>query len=367
MPTLSDLDTPYAVVDASRVRANLARLQHRMDRRDVVLRPHVKTAKSVDIARLAFGGGTGPITVSTLAEAEAFAAAGFTDITYAVGIDPHKLPRARALVDRGVALTVLLDSVAQAEAVVRHGVGALIEVDCDGHRGGVRVDGDDLVRIGEVLASASCLRGVLLHAGESYHASSSDALAVAARNERDTAVRARDRLQAAGLEVATVSVGSTPTAHASDDLTGVTEVRAGTYVFFDLFMAGLGVCSLADLALSVVVTVIGHQPGKGAVITDGGWTAISYDRSTATQPVDQGYGMVTTLAGEVIPDLLMTDVSQEHGVLTMRTGALPQLPIGTRLRILPNHACSMADQHRQYVVVDGGVDVVATWPRVQGW
>lgn len=173
-------------------------------------------------------------------------------------------------------------------------------------------------------------------------------------------------------------MGSTPTAHAATDLTGITEVRAGNYVFFDLVMAGLGVCGLDDLALSVVVTVIGHRPEYGWILTDGGWMAMSRDRGTAQQKVDQGYGLVTDLDGVVIPELLMTDASQEHGVLSTRDGsALPDLPIGTRIRILPNHTCATAAQHRGYHVVDGGQQTPDTtsdtppihgfWERVAGW
>ncbi|GAB6904162.1 alanine racemase [Kineosporia succinea] len=368
MSTLHDPGTPFAVVDRNRLRTNVTRLRDRLKPHGVILRPHVKTAKSIDVARLVFDGGPGPITVSTLAEAEAFADAGFTDITYAVGIDPHKLPRVRALYDRGVTVTVLLDSLAQAVAVAECGVPALIEVDCDGHRGGVAPMADDLLTIGEHLASRGCLEGVLLHAGESYFAYTPGEMAAAAANEREVAVRAATRLREAGLTVPTVSIGSTPTAHALDhrsDLTGITEVRAGNYVFFDLVMAGIGVCALDDLALSVVVTVIGHQPGR--VLTDGGWMATSRDRGTARQPVDQGYGLVSTLDGTLLPGLRMTDASQEHGTLTTSSGELPDLPLGTRLRILPNHACATAAQHRGYTVVDGNLDITGTWPRVQGW
>jgi D-serine deaminase-like pyridoxal phosphate-dependent protein len=367
METLLDPSTPFAVVDRTRLTANLTRLHNRLSPQGVTLRPHVKTAKSIDIARLAFGGRTGPITVSTLAEAEAFADAGFTDITYAVGVDPGKLPRVRALSERGVRVTVVLDSLAQALAVARSGTPALIEVDCDGHRGGVPADSLELIQIGKLLADSECLQGVLLHAGESYSARTPSEMTAAARNERDTAVRAATALREAGMNAPTVSVGSTPTAHTTVDLSGVTEVRAGTYVFFDLFMAGIDVCTIDDLALSVVVTVIGHQHSRGQVFTDGGWTAMSYDRSTSQQPLDQGYGVVMTLDGIVVPDLLMTDVSQEHGVLTMRSGDLPDLPIGTRLRILPNHACATASQHQAYVVVDGGTEIAARWARVRGW
>lgn len=377
---LADPDTPFAVVDVDRTRRNIERLQARADRLGVTLRPHVKTAKSLDVAALMHGDTPCPVTVSTLAEAEAFADGGYTDITYAVGIDPHKLPRVIALLRRGVRLRILLDSVEQAafvaEASRRAGIAvpAQIEIDCDGHRGGLKPDAPTLPEVGRTLHDAGCLDGVLTHAGESYFAHTPEEQRLAAKNERDTAVAAAERLRAAGLPVDTVSVGSTPTAHAADDLTGITELRAGNYVFFDLVMAGLGVCQVEDLALSVVVTVIGHRPEYGWIVTDGGWMAMSRDRGTAVQAQDQGYGLVTDLNGNLVPNLVMTAASQEHGTLTARDGAdLPDLPVGTRLRILPNHACATAAQHRGYYVVDGSrgtgaVPVIeAFWQRVTGW
>ncbi|WP_438452940.1 DSD1 family PLP-dependent enzyme [Streptomyces asiaticus] len=378
--TLADPDTPFAVVDVHKALRNIDRLATKADQLGVTLRPHVKTAKSLDVAALMHGAAPNPVTVSTLAEAEAFADGGYTDITYAVGIDPHKLPRVLALLRRGVTLRVLLDSAEQAafvaEASRRAGIGipAQIEIDCDGHRGGLETDDPALLDIGHTLHDAGCLDGVLTHAGESYFAYSAQEQRLAAENERDTAVTAAGKLRAAGLPVATVSVGSTPTAHAAEDLTGVTELRAGTYVFFDLVMAGLGVCRIDDLALSVVVTVIGHRPQYGWIVTDGGWMAMSRDRGTAAQPQDQGYGLVTDLAGRPIPGLVMSAASQEHGTITARDGAtLPDLPIGTRLRILPNHACATAAQHRGYHVIDSSRTathapaVQAVWNRVSGW
>lgn len=378
--TLADPDTPFAVVDAHRLRRNVERLARHADRLGVTLRPHVKTAKSLDVAALLHDGAPGPVTVSTLAEAEAFADGGHDDITYAVGIDPHKLPRVIALLRRGVTLRVLLDSDAQATAVAEAAreagvaVPAQIEIDCDGHRGGLRPDAPELVDVGRVLHEAGCLDGVLTHAGESYFAHTAEERRRAAEGERDAAVAAAGRLRAAGLPVPVVSVGSTPTAHAADDLTGVTELRAGNYVFLDLVMAGLGVCDLDDLALSVVVTVIGHRPEYGWIITDGGWMAMSRDRGTSAQPQDQGYGLVARLDGRLVPGLVMTAASQEHGTLTARDGArLPDLPIGTRLRVLPNHACATAAQHHGYHVVDGtppapsAPAIQAVWNRVAGW
>lgn len=370
--------TPFAALDAGRVEANIARLRARLDTLGTTLRPHMKTAKSVEVGGMLFDGRPGPITVSTLAEAEAFADAGYHDILYAVGITPDKLDRVIALHRRGVDLIVLLDSVAQAVAVAEaaHVSGvrlpALLEVDCDGHRGGVLPDDPLATLIARTLADGGAeVRGVLTHAGESYFADGVDALVAAAENERRCALRVVGRLRADGHEAPVVSVGSTPTAHFASDLSQVTEVRAGNFVFFDLVMAGTGVCGIEDLALTVVATVIGHRPDKGWIFTDGGWMATSRDRGTARQRVDQGYGLVADLDGVLFEDLVMTDASQEHGILTLRPGsgaALPELPIGTRVRILPNHACATAAQHDSYQVTEAGSRTIqAVWHRVRGW
>ncbi|MFE2449528.1 alanine racemase, partial [Streptomyces sp. NPDC059426] len=168
--TLADPDTPFAVVDVHKTLRNIDRLAARADRLGVALRPHVKTAKSLDIAALVHGGSPHPVTVSTLAEAEAFADGGYTDITYAVGIAPHKLPRVIALLRRGVTLRVLLDSTEQAafvaEASHRESISipTQIEIDCDGHRGGLKTDAPVLVDIARTLHDAGCLDGVLTHA-----------------------------------------------------------------------------------------------------------------------------------------------------------------------------------------------------------
>lgn len=362
--------TPALLLDEARMMRNIDRLAAHASALGVTLRPHLKTAKSIQIAQRLGGGGPGPITVSTLAEAEVFHDAGYRDILYAVGIAPNKLARVLALRDKGCDLVVILDSPAQAKAVAEAGVPALIEIDSDGHRGGLRPDGPALITTGHILHASGMLRGVMTHAGESYTVSGAEAHAAFAAQERDAVVAAAGALHEAGLPCAVVSVGSTPTAHAARDLTGVTELRAGVYMFFDLVMAGIGVCRTDDIALSVLTTVIGHQPEKGWTMIDAGWMALSRDRGTATQAVDQGYGMVCDAAGHVLPDLIVTIANQEHGIIALRPGAkgpLPVLPLGTRLRILPNHACATAAQHGAYHVIpqDGGP--MPVWPRFGGW
>lgn len=372
------LETPCLLLDADRLTANVATMRARLDRLGVTLRPHLKTAKSLDVARIAMASPSGPATVSTLREAEYFAEGGVRDLIYAVGIAPQKLDRVGAIRRRwGADLAIVLDSIEQANAVVawsrRNGdpLPVLIEVDADGHRSGVDPrDADTLVAIGRVLSGDASLRGVLLHAGDSYGLTDPAALKAAAEAERAAAVVAAAILRGAGLPCPVVSVGSTPTARYADNLDGITEVRAGVFMIGDLFQAGVGSCRIDEIALTVLTTVIGHQREKGWIITDAGWMALSRDRGTARQAVDQGYGIACDLTGQPYPDLIVRDANQEHGIVALRPGSsapLPDLPIGARLRILPNHACATGAQHDRYHVVAESRLTGAVWPRINGW
>lgn len=375
---LNELETPALVLDRGRMDRNIARLRERLAPFGVALRPHVKTNKSADVAQRLGPPGT-PITVSTLKEAEYFLEHGWTDILYAVGIAPAKLPHVERLIRRGARLTLILDNAEAAAAVAAyahdHGLHlpVLIEIDTDGHRSGVRPEAPALLDIAAALTGregeGAWAAGVLAHAGDSYNCRSIAAIEAAAEQERAGAVRAAQRLRAAGHAAPVVSVGSTPTAHFARSLDGVTEVRAGVFVFFDLVMNGLGVCRTDDIALSVLCTVIGHQHEKGWLITDAGWMAMSRDRGTARQAVDQGYGLVCDVEGRPLQDLVMIDANQEHGIVRHRTdpAATPMLPVGTLLRILPNHACATAAQHSAYAVVAGSTGIEARWPRFGGW
>lgn len=469
---LGQLETPCLLLDETRMTRNIERLKTRLASLGpaasaVTLRPHLKTAKSIDVARALMPTPHGPATVSTLKEADYFASHGVRDLLYAVAIAPGKLAHVATLRTRGVDLTVVVDSVEAARAVGDasraaagasghgsgaaasagtpgagagdHGAGAsipaLIEIDCDGHRSGVPPqDTARLLAIARALEEGgAALRGVMTHAGESYNCRTVEALEAIAEQERAAAVRCATVLREAGLRDAglreaslrgaarhegapacpIVSVGSTPTAHFAKSLEGVTEVRAGVFAFFDLVMAGIGVCTPDDIALSVLATVIGHQHAKGWIIVDAGWMALSRDRGTArwtaaaaplaaapgvvladapasSQPApgsdeararphgtarwrrDQGYGLVCDLDGRPYPDLLVADANQEHGILALRpaslgSATLPDLPIGAMVRILPNHACATAAQHDRYHVVTGAGPVRAVWPRINGW
>jgi D-serine deaminase-like pyridoxal phosphate-dependent protein len=377
--TIDALITPTLLLDEAKLERNVRRLADHVKRLGAILRPHMKTAKSIDVARRIYPAEPGPITVSTLAEAEYFAEYGFLDITYAVGVSPAAALRGLELSRRtGANLKFLLDTVEQADALGEAGraIGvvpsALIELDVDDHRGGLKPDDPKLAEVADrVKAAGVDLFGVLSHAGESYALNTREALVAAAENERAATVYAAEILRAHGHACPVVSLGSTPTAHFAENLEGITEVRAGVYMFFDLVQHGVGVCTLDDLAISVLATVVGAKREKGWIIVDAGWMALSRDRGSSSQKVDQGYGVVCDEHGHVYEDLIVTQASQEHGILAMRPGSaksMPELPIGSKVRILPNHACAMAAQHDFYNVVTGTNPVIqARWSRMRGW
>ena len=373
---LSDLQTPALVLDRARLQRNLDHMSGRAKALGVDLRPHMKTSKSAEVARRATSGHSGGITVSTLNEAEYFLTNGLRDITYAVGITPAKLDRVAALQAKGAEITIMTDSLDVARAIAERGAAlgvrfaVLIEIDTGDRRGGISADSDALLKIGRALhgGAGAELRGILAHAGHSYDCPNIAHVERIAEEERYGAVRATERLRAAGLPAPVVSVGSTPTALHARHLDGVTEMRPGVYVFGDLFQAGIGSCRIGDLAVSVLASVIGCRVADNRVLIDAGGLALSKDRSTAGHSFDAGFGLVTDLALSPIAGARIVQANQEHGHVEGQ-GRLPFeiLPIGAKVRVLPNHVCMTAAMYDRYHVVDGGDEIVGVWDRTNGW
>ena len=377
MSSISTVQTPAAVIDLARMNRNIERMQQRTNALGVRFRPHVKTAKCTRIAMAEKAAGARGITVSTLKEAEHFFDDGITDILYAVGMVPAKLGRALALMRKGCDLKIITDNTESAAAIAafageHHEVfEVLIEIDTDGHRSGIRPDDAALLDVARVLDAGNVrLGGVLTHAGSSYQCDTPAALRSIAEQERSGCVFAAERILAAGMSCPVVSVGSTPTALSATHLDGVTEVRSGVYVFFDLVMSNVGVCTTDDIALSVLTTVIGHQSTTGSAIVDAGWMAMSCDRGTARQKRDYAYGQVCSVDGTVLPGYLLSAVNQEHGIVSHENmldgGNGRRFPVGTRLRILPNHACATGAQFPEYHVLAKD-DSIVIWDRLHGW
>ncbi len=372
---ITELDTPALLIDKAKLLKNIARAKASCAKLGVHWRPHLKTHKCAEIAALQLETPEGPATVSTLKEAEFFFSHGVKDLIYAVGIVPHKLPRVDRLNKAGADVKIILDSVEAAEAVSAYaaehktGFRVLIEIDCDGHRSGLKPESRDVFLVASALKGGAKLAGVLTHAGGSYALSDPEQLKKAAQHEAESIAAVAESLRAAGFPVEIVSAGSTPTLCAAESAPGVTEYRSGVGTIFDLFMAGVGVCSKEDIAESVLVSVLGWQEEKGWVLTDGGWLAMSRDRGTAAQAVDWGYGAVCDEEGNLLPEYWVAGANQEHGIIARRDGkpiSRKDFPLDRKLRILPNHACPTAAAFDRYHIVENG-EVTEEWKRINNW
>ncbi len=378
MDDLSALPTPCLVLDRPRLQRNIDRMHDRAAELGVWLRPHLKTPKSIDVARLLMQRQARGVTVSTLAEAEYFARHGLHDQFYAVPLAPDKIPRIAALVRAGTTLLCVahdLDSVplfarqAREQGIV---LPLVIDVDVDHHRSGIEADAPEFLALARAIHAepSLSLRGIMIYAGASYDAPDTEAIAALAERIRLGGLHAKALLQAQGLPCEVVSYGSSPGTYFARSMQGITESRAGVYPFQDLFQAGLGACAVDDIALTVLCTVTARQPARNRLIIDAGGLALSKDRSTAGHAFDAAYGLVADLDGRVIPGLVVASASQEIALVARRDGApfdMAAFPVGTRLRILPNHSCFTAAGHERYHVVDGGRELVAQWDRCNGW
>jgi D-serine deaminase-like pyridoxal phosphate-dependent protein len=275
---LSDLATPVALVDLDVFSRNVAFGATRATELSVALRPHAKTVKSPALLADVMGAGAVGLTVSTLGEIRTLTPI-VTDLLYGVPVAPGKASHiVESLGSTDVRLTVIVDSVEAVSAIPSDPrVDVAIEIDCDGHRGGVSPESPTLVEIAERVAAGHRLRGIMTHGGGSYLGTPQEVGRVAGA-ERDAVVVAASHLRRAGHRIEMVSVGSTPTFVAVDDLEGVTEARPGVYLFGDMSMVELGIFPPDRMALSVLATVIGLVAGGSTALIDAGWSALSQDR-----------------------------------------------------------------------------------------
>jgi D-serine deaminase-like pyridoxal phosphate-dependent protein len=374
MTDLQTLKTPSLVLDLARVRRNTARISQIALKNNVRLRPHIKTHKCVEVARIQTGGQDGAVTVSTLAEARAFAKQGFNDFTYAVPVEPGKFDEAIEIASSGVKLNLITDNAeippqlndAARKAGIKLDV--FLEIDCGDHRSGVEPQVKDALEIPRLISDSSNLNfaGILTHAGHSYGARSKEEILNVARQERDTMVALAERLRAAGIEVPTVSIGSTPTITHADHLKGIDEIRPGNYIFYDAFQATLGSCNFKDCALTVLAAVVHCDRVRKKVILDAGAIALSKDRGAVDLDAACGYGRVLDLEGNET-NARVESLSQEHGVFHVTDDAtLNNLKVGTRVRVLTNHSCLTAAQYDHYNVLENG-RIVDKWQIHRGW
>ncbi len=377
---LDTIETPALILDEHRLDANIKKMRMRLSTAGVEFRPHLKTCKSLDIANRILPPTEGSkITVSTLAEAEYFLKGGYRDILYAVSIAPNKLKRVKALQEAGANMTLLLDTLVAAKQISEAGqemgttFPCFIEIDCDGKRAGLKPEDTAVLEIAKRLDEASgvSLSGVMTHSGGSYYCKNIDEIYDVAEQERLAIIQAAAAIRKQGIICSVVSAGSTPTATYTRSTDSITEIRAGVYVFQDMVMQALGVCQTDDIAISVLSTVISHNSAHNRLLIDAGSLALSADPGLKNEKGQTHFGQVCEREdAKVLEGLFVSSTNQEHGLISLAgtNYSLNDFPIGSQLRILPNHACITAAAYPGYHIISSETgDVSAYWPRHNGW
>ncbi len=350
-----DLETPALLLHLDAVERNIQRMAERARQLGVALRPHAKTHKCVELGRLQLQHGARGLTVATLVEADVFARAGCADLTWAFPLDPGHVAHARRIVqETGATLRVVVDDLGTAQALAGSGLHVWLKVDGGYHRAGVDPASPYAFSVARELAHERGLSfdGILSHSGHAYRTANREEAAQVAEAERSVMAGFAERLRQAGIPVREVSVGSTPAMAAVANLTGVTEARPGNYVFYDRTMMLIGCCEPTDVGVTVLATVVSHQPGASHFVVDAGALELSKDPG----PAHVGPQAMGAVRGA--PELTVATLSQEHGLIRAASPAVldGRFPVGTKLEIVPNHSCLTVAQFDAYHVIRGSGD-----------
>jgi len=330
--SLAELETPVVTLDLDVVERNIAAMQRYCDEHGLALRPHIKTHKSIELARLQLEAGAAGICCQKLGEAETMLAAGIRDITIPYPIvGAAKAARLTALA-RDADITVAVDSEVSARDISNAGAEVDVLVDCDTGFGRTGVQSpDDAAALARMVAELPGLRFVGLMTYPTLPESAAWLRA------------ARKAIEAAGLRVERVSGGGTPAARFTHDRGEVNELRVGTYVFGDRACMASGSASLDDCALRVVATVV-SRPTATRAIVDAGTKTLTSDPARG----ETGFGLIVEH-----PEAVIYELNEEHGLVDL--SACPSKPaIGDVVTIVPNHACGTTNLHDELVVHRGG-------------
>ena len=349
-----DLETPRVLVDAGRLRRNVTRMAEAARAAGVRLRPHAKTHKVPEVARLQLQAGAAGLSVAKASEAEVFAAAGAADLFIAFPVVGSDKGRRLVALSERVRLAVGVDSVEGARTLAAPFVDAgrrldvLVKVDVGFHRVGVRPADAPLLALRLAETNGLRVRGVFTHAGHAYLQDSPGAVAAVGEQEGRLLAEAAEAVRAKGVALEEVSVGSTPTARSAMSQAGVTECRPGNYVYLDASQVALGTCAEKDCALTVLATVV-SVPEPGRAVLDAGSKTLSSD---PLRPRGDGFGLLLGTRSR------LSRLSEEHGVVAVAEG--DSFRVGQKVRVLPNHACVVSNLHDRVTVVSGE-DVVDEW------
>lgn len=369
--SILELPTPALLLDQTILERNLTRMQDRANTFGVSLRPHIKTHKCIEIANHQLELGARGITCSTLFEVDQFVAAGFNDITLAVPLVPSHIEHVLEVSDKAT-IRVLIDSMdmfERLESIERVGSERLhvwLKIDCGLHRVGVDPRSPHAEKLVRALHESKNLffDGILTHAGHSYGAKNRADLLVFAEQERSVMVEFAERMRTKGYKIASISIGSTPTMSVTENLDGINEIRPGNYAFNDYTQVMLGSCGIADCALTVLSSVVSHQPGASHFVIDAGALALSKDTGPVhiSNDMDMGIIFEDYDRRRLQAHVQLKVLSQEHGKVMLSDPLVMgvQYKVGDKVRILEHHSCLTAANFDYYYVVKG-YDVVERW------
>ena len=346
---ISELDTPALIVDLDIMEGNLTRMAEYCRRHNLRLRPHTKTHKIPELARKQIESGASGITVAKLSEAEVMIDAGLTDLLIAYPIvGPAKTARLARLAERAT-IAVSLDSAEAARGISADvsargaNVGILVEIDVGFGRVGVANETEAL-KLAQTVSSLPGLNFLGLMFFPGHFGVEPEERAVLRAQVNELLDRCVETFARAGLPIAVMSGGSTPSRYESDQFHGVNEVRPGTYIFNDRNTVGVSAAALDECALSVLVTVVSTSVSGHAVI-DGGSKTFSSDRYQAEH--GRGFGHV-----KEDPTAEIERFSEEHGHVNV-SQSNRRYTIGERLNVIPNHVCSTVNMHDEIYGVRG--------------
>lgn len=352
----SNLITPTFIVDLKKTKENALFMINKAKNNNVVLRPHVKTHKTIEIAEFQTQDDSKPITVSTISELIFYSKAGFKNILLAIPITLEKLIYIKKSITSLDSIFFITDSLQVCEEIQSWAdsnliqISLYIKINSGGNRAGLEPSSAKLLELAKFINVASFLDfvGLLTHAGQSYGFSDKQKKEEVARIEIQSIAESASFLEKNGIKVKVRSIGSTPTMSQNVDLKEITEIRPGNYIWFDMFQANRGNCAIDEIACSVLTSIIGIYPERETILIDAGALALSKDVGFWEHEPQQ-FGRV-----KQYPDLLLLGLSQEHGVLKASEERCKQFKVGDKLEIIPNHSCLTAACFNEYVCVENG-------------
>lgn len=360
--TSNYLDKPAFLIDRRKILANISLMAEKAKDNNLIFRPHFKTHQSAEIGTWFKNAGVDRITVSSVDMAYYFAQAGWRDITIAIPVNLPEIPKINELASK-INLNLLIDSEEALKSLIEkinYPVKLWIKIDTGARRSGILAEYTDIISsLAVIIASSKRLSfgGILAHFGNSYSTKGSDDIYIVYKNGTEGLFRVKEAIEKRGLNCK-ISIGDTPCCSTIDNFPGIDEIRPGNFAFYDLMQYNIGACPFEKIAAVIACPVIGKYPERGEFVVYGGAVHFSKDYITDTSGLrTYARAVIADKNGwsGFIPDIYVSSLSQEHGIVKAPVDFLRNIRIGDVVYFIPAHSCLSADLFNYYLTLDGGV------------